>query len=121
VRTIIGTDDDLYRQATELTGVEDVATLVRLGLEALVARERALRLAKLGGTEQQSGDVPTRRSCTLMRQFSSVPRRITFGVLEDRIDVAPDFDAPLPEDVLASFEGREGEPKHEASGPTMAK
>ena len=33
-------------------------------------------------------------------------RRITFGLLEGKLSVAPDFDAPLPDAVLAGFEGR---------------
>lgn len=32
------------------------------------------------------------------------PRR--FGVLKGQIRIADDFDAPLPRDVIASFEGR---------------
>ena len=33
-------------------------------------------------------------------------RQIRFGVLKGKIRIAKDFDAPLPEDVLAAFEGR---------------
>ena len=33
-------------------------------------------------------------------------RRIKFGVLKGKLNVPQDFDAPLPQDVLASFEGR---------------
>ena len=33
-------------------------------------------------------------------------RRIRFGVLKGKIKIAKDFDAPLPEDMLAGFEGR---------------
>ena len=29
-----------------------------------------------------------------------------FGVLKGKVVIADDFDAPLPEDVLADFEGR---------------
>jgi prevent-host-death family protein len=31
---------------------------------------------------------------------------IRFGVLKGRVRVADDFDAPLPDEVLAGFEGR---------------
>lgn len=44
---------------------------------------------------------PVARLCRL----SGAARKITFGVLEGRVEVSPDFDAPLPEDVLAGFEG----------------
>ena len=35
-----------------------------------------------------------------------VVRKKRFGLLKGRIDVPDDFDAPLPPDVLADFEGR---------------
>jgi prevent-host-death family protein len=38
-----------------------------------------------------------------------VPRRRPGGS-EGRIWIAPDFDAPLPDDVLRAFEGEGGEP-----------
>jgi hypothetical protein len=34
------------------------------------------------------------------------PRKIRFGVLKGKVRVAPDFDAPLPAEVIAQFEGR---------------
>jgi prevent-host-death family protein len=35
------------------------------------------------------------------------PRRtIKFGVLKGKVRIAADFDAPLPDDALAGFEGR---------------
>ena len=33
-------------------------------------------------------------------------KQIVFGLLKGKIHVADDFDAPLPDDVLADFEGR---------------
>ena len=33
-------------------------------------------------------------------------RRIRFGVLKGKVTIAKDFDAPLPDAVLAGFEGR---------------
>ena len=33
-------------------------------------------------------------------------RRIQFGLLEGKVSIAADFDAPLPAEVLAGFEGR---------------
>lgn len=35
-----------------------------------------------------------------------VVRKKRFGLLKGRIDVPDDFDAPLPPDLLADFEGR---------------
>jgi prevent-host-death family protein len=34
------------------------------------------------------------------------PREIRFGVLKGKVKVAKDFDQPLPDEVLAQFEGR---------------
>jgi prevent-host-death family protein len=33
-------------------------------------------------------------------------RKIRFGVLKGKVRVVPDFDAPLPAEVLEQFEGR---------------
>jgi hypothetical protein len=60
-RTTLNIDPTLLKQARELTGVLEKTSLVRLGLEALIARESARRLAALGGSEQQLTQVPRRR------------------------------------------------------------
>ena len=52
MRTTLNIDDDMLKKASELTGVREKTSLVRLGLQALVARESARRLAELGGTER---------------------------------------------------------------------
>lgn len=44
-----------------MTGVSKKTTLVRLGLEALIARESARRLARLGGTDPRLKPIPRRR------------------------------------------------------------
>ncbi len=54
-------DDELLERASAATGVEETTALVRLGLEALVARESARRLARLRGTENALEDIPRRR------------------------------------------------------------
>ena len=61
MRTTMNLDDELVARAQELTGVKERNTLVRMALEALVAREAARRLARLGGTEPQLKDIPRRR------------------------------------------------------------
>ena len=53
-------EDDLIEKASRLTGVKEKTSLVRLGLEALIARESGRRLAKLGGTQKRL-EVPRRR------------------------------------------------------------
>lgn len=62
MRTTIALDDDLLAEAQRLTGTNEKTALVREALGALVERESARRLARLGGTEPALGDVPRRRS-----------------------------------------------------------
>ncbi len=61
MRTTLNIDDELLEKAAEMTGTTEKTKLVRLGLEALIARESAKRLARLGGTEKQLKPVPRRR------------------------------------------------------------
>lgn len=61
MRTTLNIDDQLLARASELTGIKEKTTLVRLGLEALIAREHAKRLADLGGTEPDLEMIPRRR------------------------------------------------------------
>jgi len=62
MRTTLNIDDELIRRARQLTGVKEKTSLVRAGLEALIAQESAKRLAKLAGTEKELRNVPRRRS-----------------------------------------------------------
>lgn len=62
MRTTLNIDDDLVRRAVQLTGIKEKTSLVRLGLEALIARESARRLASLGGTERRLSAPRRRRS-----------------------------------------------------------
>ena len=61
MRTTLNIEDDLLDRAARLTGIEEKTSLVRLGLEALIARESGKRLAKLGGTEKKLKRIPRRR------------------------------------------------------------
>jgi len=51
MRTTLALDDELLSRAQELTGVQEKSVLVREGLKALIERESARRLARLGGTQ----------------------------------------------------------------------
>jgi Arc/MetJ family transcription regulator len=62
MRTTLNIDDDLLEKAAKLTGIEEKTSLVRLGLEALISKEAARRLAQLGGSERQLQLPPRRRS-----------------------------------------------------------
>lgn len=61
MRTTINLDDELIQKAADLTGRREKSALVRLGLEALIARESARRLARLGGTDPEAAAAPRRR------------------------------------------------------------
>jgi antitoxin (DNA-binding transcriptional repressor) of toxin-antitoxin stability system len=79
-----GTTVNIYEAKTHLSRLVDRAAA---GEEIIIARsgKPVVRLSRL--------DPPT--------------HTIVFGVLQGRVEVADDFDAPLPEDVLAGFEGIE--------------
>jgi len=62
MRTTINIDDGILKKASELTGIKEKTSLVRLGLESLIALESAKRLAKLGGTEKGLRSIPRRKS-----------------------------------------------------------
>jgi len=61
MRTTLNLEDKLIHKAREMTGIHEKTHLVRLGLEALIARESSKRLAKLGGSERKLRTVPRRR------------------------------------------------------------
>ncbi len=62
MRTTLNIDNNLIARASEMTGIKEKTTLVRLGLEALIARESAKRLARLGASEKDLKDIPRRRT-----------------------------------------------------------
>lgn len=62
MRTTLNIDDDLLRRAQELTGINEKTAIVRSGLEALIAKESARRLAKLGGSDPDLKYIPRRRT-----------------------------------------------------------
>tara|TARA_B100000315_G_scaffold228943_1_gene238145 strand:+ start:10781 stop:10978 length:198 start_codon:yes stop_codon:yes gene_type:complete len=61
MRTTLNIDETILRKASKLTGITEKTSLVRLGLEALIARESSKRLAELGGTEKSLRRIPRRR------------------------------------------------------------
>lgn len=62
MRTTIIIDDKLLEDASKLTGVKEKTSLVRIGLEAIIALESSKRLARLGGTEKNLRPIPRRRA-----------------------------------------------------------
>jgi Arc/MetJ family transcription regulator len=61
MRTTLNVDDNLIDKASKMTGIKEKTALVKLGLEALIARESGKRLARLGGTQKQLQAIPRRR------------------------------------------------------------
>ena len=62
MRTTLNIDDQLLAEAQRITGVSVKVALVREGLRALIERESARRLARLGGSEPQLKPRPRRQS-----------------------------------------------------------
>jgi Arc/MetJ family transcription regulator len=61
MRTTVTLDDELLKTAEEYTGIKERSALIRLGLEALVQREAARRLARMGGSDPTASAAPRRR------------------------------------------------------------
>lgn len=62
MRTTLNIDDKLLAEAQRLTGLAEKVVLVREGLKALIERESARRLARLGASEPQLEPISRRRS-----------------------------------------------------------
>ncbi len=62
MRTTLNLDDELLGRAARLTGIREKTALIHRGLEALIARESARRLAALGGTERRLQRARRRRA-----------------------------------------------------------
>jgi Arc/MetJ family transcription regulator len=61
MRTTMILDDELIDEARRLTGLSEKTAIVHAGLEALIARESARRLANLGGSDVRATAPPRRR------------------------------------------------------------
>ena len=62
MRTTVNLDDQLLIEAQRITGMKERTALIHEGLKALIERESARRLARLGGSEPRLLPVPRRRS-----------------------------------------------------------
>ena len=61
MRTTVNLDADLLAEAARLTGMTERTALLHAGLRALIERESARRLARLGGSQPDLKPVPRRR------------------------------------------------------------
>ncbi|MEW6118880.1 MAG: type II toxin-antitoxin system VapB family antitoxin [Pseudomonadota bacterium] len=64
MRTTINLDETLLERAQTLSGVQERSALLREALTALIERESARRLARLGGSQPDLAAIPRRRSTT---------------------------------------------------------
>jgi Arc/MetJ family transcription regulator len=64
MRTTLVIDDRQLASARELCGIKETSAIVREALQALIERESARRLARLGGSEPQLEPIPRRRTRT---------------------------------------------------------
>ena len=62
MRTTLALDDELIAKAQAFTGVKEKSALVREALKALIERESARRLARLGGSQSKLKAPPRRRA-----------------------------------------------------------
>lgn len=62
MRTTLALDDTLLARAEAFTGIHEKSSLIREALKALIERESARRLARLGGTEPDAAPAPRRQS-----------------------------------------------------------
>lgn len=62
MRTTLNIDDGLLAEAQRLTRLKEKTAVIHAGLEALIARESARRLAALGGTDPAARSAPRKRA-----------------------------------------------------------
>jgi Arc/MetJ family transcription regulator len=62
MKTTLNIDNRLLAEARRLTRIEEKTALIHAGLEALIARARARRMAALGGSDLRATPVRRRRS-----------------------------------------------------------
>lgn len=62
MRTTVTLDDELVKDAIEITGIQETSALIRHALRSLIQLEASRRLARLGGSVPDMRPVPRRRS-----------------------------------------------------------
>lgn len=78
-------------------------------METVNIYEAKTRLSQLVDKAAAGEDVVvSRNGKPLVRITALIPekRPVKFGVLKGKMKISPDFDAPLPNDVMTEFEGR---------------
>jgi len=60
MRTTLNLDESILKKASDLSGISEKTQLIHEGLKALIAKQSALRLSKLGGTSPKLKNIPRR-------------------------------------------------------------
>ena len=60
MRTTLNLDEAILKKASELSGISENTQLLHEGLKALISKQSALRLSKLGGTSPKLKNIPRR-------------------------------------------------------------
>src|SRR5262245_17831039 len=96
MRTRLSLDDELLAEAESLTGLGEKTTLVREALKALVERESARRLARLGGADARARAPRRRRASYLIRRPGlRMSLRLRVGACEERDRAASAARSPI--------------------------
>ena len=76
--------------------------------------EAKTRLSELVEQARQGATVVIAKNGTPLAKLVALDaapkKKIVFGLMKGEFEIPDDFDAPLPDDVLAMFEGSEAEP-----------
>jgi hypothetical protein len=88
MKITINIDEHLFDQASKLTGIKEKTMLVKLGLEALIARESSNRLVKLGGTEKGVKAIPR----TMAEESYNRHKQLEITYLFDTMEPDADYD-----------------------------
>ena len=78
-------------------------------METVNIYDAKTRLSQLVDKAASGEDVVVSRNgkpLARITRLEGAKRRIRFGLLKGKLTVPPDFDAPLPDDVLGGFDGR---------------
>jgi prevent-host-death family protein len=78
-------------------------------METVNIYDAKTRLSQLVDKAASGEDVVVSRNGKALVRItvlSQPKRQIKFGVLKGKVRIAADFDAPLPDEILAAFEGR---------------
>lgn len=78
-------------------------------METVNIYEAKTRLSQLVDQAAAGEDVVVSRSgkpLVRITRLEAPKRQVKFGVLKGKVTVASDFDGPLPDDLIRSFEGR---------------